>query len=229
MMAKKCKRMRIPEAMKNIKAIFWDNDGVLVDTERLYFLATQKILADIGIPLTEEQYIELFLVQGKGAWHLAAEKGISPERIEQLRRERNTLYSTLLQQEPLLIDGVREVLDALQGRYLMGIVTSSRKDHFELIHRRTGLLPYFQFTLTESDYARTKPDPEPYLKAVALSGFQKHECLAIEDSERGLAAAVAAGIRCIVVPSGFTLGCRFAGAYKVLQQLSQLPSELMPS
>jgi beta-phosphoglucomutase-like phosphatase (HAD superfamily) len=56
-----------------IKAIFWDNDGVLVDTERRYFLATQQVLATTGIPLTKEQYIELFLVQGKGAWHLAAD------------------------------------------------------------------------------------------------------------------------------------------------------------
>jgi beta-phosphoglucomutase-like phosphatase (HAD superfamily) len=59
-----------------IKAIFWDNDGVLVDTERLYFRATQHVLATVGIPLTKEQYIDLFLVQGKGAWHLAADKGL---------------------------------------------------------------------------------------------------------------------------------------------------------
>jgi beta-phosphoglucomutase-like phosphatase (HAD superfamily) len=50
-----------------IKAILWDNDGVLVDTERLYFLATQYVLATVGIPLTTAQYIDLFLVQGKGA------------------------------------------------------------------------------------------------------------------------------------------------------------------
>jgi hypothetical protein len=66
------------EGTRMIKAIFWDNDGVLVDTERLYFHATQHVLATVGILLTKEQYIALFLVQGKGAWHLAAEKGISP-------------------------------------------------------------------------------------------------------------------------------------------------------
>jgi len=86
-----------------IKAIFWDNDGVLVDTERLYFRATQQVLATVGIPLTTAQYIDLFLVQGTGAWHLAAEHGLSPSAIEQLRHERNTLYSTLLGQEPLLV------------------------------------------------------------------------------------------------------------------------------
>src|SRR5712691_10523196 len=87
------------EGNRMLKAIFWDNDGVLVDTERLYFRATQHVLATVGVLLTQAQYIDLFLVQGKGAWHLAAEKGVSPSAIAQLRHERNTLYSTLLCQE----------------------------------------------------------------------------------------------------------------------------------
>jgi HAD superfamily hydrolase (TIGR01509 family) len=209
-----------------IKALLWDNDGVLVDTERLYFLATRQVLAGIGIALTREQYIRLFLVQGKGAWHLAAEKGCSPDTIAQLRQARNDLYSTLLRSEPLVIEGVRQVLDVLYGTYVMGIVTSSRQDHFELIHQRTGLLPYFQFVLTAGDYTHTKPNPEPYLKAVARSGFKRQACLAIEDSERGLTAANLAGVRCIVVPSAFTQGSRFDDACQVLESLSQLPSAL---
>src|SRR5262245_1284254 len=119
-----------------IKAIFWDNDGVLVDTERLYFLATQQVLATLGIPLTRAQYIELFLVQGRGAWHMAAERGISDNVIVQLRHERNNLYRKLLTQESLLITGVCQVLEALHGNYVMGVVTSSDPDHFAVIHQR---------------------------------------------------------------------------------------------
>ena len=209
-----------------IKAIFWDNDGVLVDTERLYFHATQHVLATVGILLTKEQYIALFLVQGKGAWHLAAEKGISPSAIVQLRHERNTLYSTLLCQEHLLMAGVREVLDALYGTYVMGIVTSSEHDHFALIHQTTGLLTYFHFVLTASDYTHSKPHPEPYLLAVERSGCRTEECLVIEDSERGLMAAKEAGLRCIVVPNEFTRWSNFAGAHTVLESLTELLAEL---
>jgi HAD superfamily hydrolase (TIGR01509 family) len=209
-----------------IKTIFWDNDGVLVDTERLYFQATQHVLATIGIPLTRAQYIELFLVQGKGAWHLATAKGVSPSTIAQLRHERNTLYSSLLCQEPLLMAGVREVLDALYGTHVMGIVTSSEPDHFALIHQTTGLLPYFSFVLTACDYTHSKPHPEPYLLAVERSGCRKDECLVVEDSERGLRAAKEAGLRCIVVPSEFTRGNNFAGAYKVLENITELLPEL---
>jgi HAD superfamily hydrolase (TIGR01509 family) len=209
-----------------IKAIFWDNDGVLVDTERLYFRATQHVLATVGVALTKTQYIDLFLVQGKGAWHLAADKGVSPSVIAQLRHERNTLYRTLLCQEPLLMAGVRDVLDALHGRYVMGIVTSSEPDHLALIHQRTGLVPYFQFVLTASDYTHSKPHPEPYLLAVERSGYRQEECLVVEDSERGCMAAKAAGLQCIVVPSEFTRGSTFAGAYKVLASLTELLAEL---
>ena len=209
-----------------IKAIFWDNDGVLVDTEHLYFLATQHVLATVGIPLTQEQYIDLFLVQGKGAWHVAADQGVSPSAIAQLRHARNTLYSTCLSQEPLLMAGVRDVLDALSGTYVMGIVTSSEPDHFALIHQTTGILPYFHFVLTASDYTHSKPHPEPYLSAVERSGRGPEECLVIEDSERGLMAAQAAGLRCIVVPSALTRGSNFAGASKVLESLTALLAEL---
>jgi HAD superfamily hydrolase (TIGR01509 family) len=209
-----------------IKAIFWDNDGVLVDTERLYFRATQQVLATVGIPLTTAQYIDFFLVQGTGAWHLAAAQGLSPSAIEQLRHERNTLYRTLLGQEPLLLAGVREVLHALHGIYVMGIVTSSEHDHFARIHQTTGLLPYFHFVLTAGDYTHSKPHPEPYRLAVERSGCRQEECLVIEDSERGFRAAQAAGLRCIVVPSEFTRGSNFAGAYKVLGNLTELLTEL---
>jgi HAD superfamily hydrolase (TIGR01509 family) len=209
-----------------IKAIFWDNDGILVDTEHLYFLATKQTLAIAGIELKEEQYLDLFLVQSKGAWHLAEEKGISLQEISRLRRERDLLYSKLLGQETLIINGVEEVLKNLHGKYLMGIVTSSQKNHFELIHTTTGFLKYFDFVITNSDYTKSKPDPEPYLLALERSGVKKEECIAIEDSERGLQAAHAAGIRCLVLPGKLTKKGNFEKAHKVLNNIGEVLSEL---
>jgi HAD superfamily hydrolase (TIGR01509 family) len=205
-----------------IKAIFWDNDGVLVETEHLYFQATQQVLASVGIPLTREDYIELFLVQGRGAWQRVAEHGIAPDRIDQLRNERNALYSDLLAQASRLTPDITRVLDGLHGRYVMGVVTSSRRDHFDLIHRTTGLLKYFDFVLTASDFTRVKPDPEPYLRAVDRSGVGREACVAIEDSERGLESATRAGISCIVVPTALTRGGNFAGAQRVLESIGEI-------
>jgi HAD superfamily hydrolase (TIGR01509 family) len=208
--------------MDSTRAIFWDNDGVLVDTEHLYFQATQEALASVGLPLTREDYVELFLVQGRGAWHLAEQRGIASGDIERLRNDRNIRYSELLAQEPRLIPGVTQVLDALHGKYVMGIVTSSRKDHFDVIHRKTGLLDYFDFVLTASDFTRVKPDPEPYLRAVARSGVGAQACVAIEDSARGLESARGAGIGCIVVPTALTQGSDFSGADRILGSIAEI-------
>jgi HAD superfamily hydrolase (TIGR01509 family) len=205
-----------------IRALFWDNDGVLVDTERLYIQATGEVLARAGIGLSEEQFRQLFLVDGRGAWHLAEAAGIPADDVARLRDERNALYSDLLDRGGFLIEGVHETLEALHGRYLMAVVTSSRRDHFERIHAATGFLHYFDFVIANGDYARSKPHPDPYLAALQRSGVPADDCLAIEDSERGLAAAVAAGIRCVVLPTPLTRGCTFGGAERVLERVTQL-------
>lgn len=208
------------------KALLWDNDGVLVDTEELYFKATQQILADVGIPLSEADYIELFLIQGRGAFHLASERGMSADEVERLRTDRNELYGRWLAESPRVMPDVVRVLERLHGRYVMGVVTSSRRDHFDVIHAQTGLLPYFDFVLTAADFRRVKPDPEPYLRAVERSGVAAADCLAIEDSARGLRAARAAGVPCIVIPTRLTRGCDFPGADRVLPSLDDLVTAL---
>jgi HAD superfamily hydrolase (TIGR01509 family) len=208
--------------MSDIKAILWDNDGVLVDTEQFYFCATRQVLAEIKVDLTKDLYRELLLKQGKGAWHLAAERGVSPTEVDRLRERRNELYDQFLQQEPLVVEGAAETLHALHGRFVMGIVTSSRKDHFDTIHRSSGLLEYVDFVIASGDYTQHKPHPEPYLLAVERTGFRRDECIAVEDSERGLAAAVAAGIRCLVVPTEMTRGSDFANAYKVIGSVTDV-------
>jgi HAD superfamily hydrolase (TIGR01509 family) len=209
-----------------IKAIFWDNDGILVDTEHLYFTTTKQVLATAGINLTEEMYIEFFLIKGNGTWHLVKDRGFPSEYIDNLRNERNLLYAKILQEKCKVIEGAKDVLENLHGEYLMGVVTSSRKEHFELIHNSTELLKYFDFILTGDDYTSFKPNPDPYLMAVEKSGFKKEECLAIEDSERGLISAKSAGINCFVIPGGLTSNGNFSNADKVLKNIREVPGEL---
>jgi HAD superfamily hydrolase (TIGR01509 family) len=212
--------------MGDIKAIFWDNDGVLVDTERLYFEATKQILAPAGVDLTDADYLEWFLIQGRGAWHVLEDRGVASSEIDRLRDARNDLYATWLRETRLLLPGVASVLAALRGRFVMGVVTNSRRDHFDLIHDKTGLLPYFDFVLTAGDYARSKPHPDPYLRAIERSGVDPADCVAVEDSERGLEAAIRAGISCIVVPTSLTRSCQFAHAHRIVERVDDIPAIL---
>ncbi|MEW6196593.1 MAG: HAD family phosphatase [Bacteroidota bacterium] len=209
-----------------IKAIFWDNDGVLVDTEKLYFRACRDTFAKIGFDLTEELYTEYFLKRSEGTWHIAREMGFDEGTISELRKERNALYSKLLADETKVNDGVVETLEVLKRKVKMGIVTSSRKDHFNIIHQRTGLLKYFDFVVTSDECANTKPDPEPYIRALQKSGMNSDECIVIEDSERGLRSAMTAGLKCFVVPTKLTEKSDFTGAAKILSNAGEIISEI---
>jgi HAD superfamily hydrolase (TIGR01509 family) len=207
-----------------IKYLFWDNDGVLVDTELFYFQAGQKVLREIGINLSSEEFVDISLRQGMGIMKLAGEAGLSEKEVETLRIRRNSLYAELLEenQDKLLIENAKETLVELKKYFSMGLVTSCRKEHFSIIHQSTGILPLFDFILANGDYPRTKPAPDPYLKALELSGKSASECLVIEDSRRGLAAAQAAGLKCAVIPQGLTKGENFREAWKIFTSLSEL-------
>ncbi|MBW2659729.1 MAG: hypothetical protein JRC87_09120, partial [Deltaproteobacteria bacterium] len=87
-----------------IKAIFWDNDGVLVDTEALYFQATQAVLAKNSIRLTRDQFTRISLKEGRNIFILALQQGMSPEAVAQLQEERNRRYSDLLRNGTLLME-----------------------------------------------------------------------------------------------------------------------------
>jgi HAD superfamily hydrolase (TIGR01509 family) len=210
-------------------AILFDNDGVLVDTEALYFQANREALAAVGVVLDEATYVELFLREGLGAWHLAEARGVSPAGIEELRAARDRRYFELVDRAPIVIPGVAELLPKLAARFRLAIVTSSEPGPFARTHARTGLLPHFELVLTRVDYQQSKPDPEPYLTAVARLGVPAARCLVIEDSERGLRAAKAAGLACWVVPSGLTAGGNFAAADAVLPDLTVAAGRLLGS
>lgn len=208
------------------KAIFFDNDGILVDTEKYYFEATNQILAQAGFEMTLEMFRELFLKDNRGPWEALKESGFTEEQIVELRKERNVIYSEFLKSKEIFIPGIEDVLKILHSKFHLSVVTSSRKEHFNLIHDRTGFLKYMQFVLALGDYAKSKPEPDPYLLAIERSGFRPEECLVIEDSERGLLAAKRAGLCCWVIPTELSEQGDFSTADKILKNFSQIVEEL---
>ena len=200
-----------------VEAILWDNDGVLVDTEGLFFAVTRDALARAQVALTREVFLDFVMGSGRTVFELAEARGWTPDNVAALRRERDAAYADLLRNGPsLAIDGIAETLQALHGRARMAIVTTSSREHFELAHRHTGLRRFFEVVVAREDYEQSKPHPEPYLTALRRLGLHPGRCVAIEDSERGLTAATHAGLRCIVVPNELTRGCAFVGASAVL-------------
>ena len=218
---------RISRTMESLQAILFDNDGVLVDTEALYFQANREALASVGVVLDEATYVECLLREGIGVWHLAEARGISPAGIEALRAARDRRYFELVDEAESSFPASPSFSPKLAARFRLAIVTSSEPGPFARTHARTGLLPHFELTLTRNDYGQSKPHPEPYLTAVARLGVAPARCLVIEDSERGLRAAKAAGLACWVVPSGLTASGNFAAADAVLPDLAAAAARLL--
>jgi len=206
-----------------ITTILWDNDGILVDTEGLYYQATREVMAEFQIDLTPEQYRRYCLHDNRGAWHLAQARGHSRRDIDAARNRRNDRYTELLAAESRIIDGVRETLEALHGRVRMGVVTSSMKCHYDVIHESTGLRDFFDFVIAADDVVETKPNPELYVKGLTAASATPDQAIAVEDSYRGLCAATAAGIRCYVVPTEWTNDGDYSAAAAVLPSVREVP------
>lgn len=209
-------------------AVLFDNDGVLVDSEILFFRASREILAEIGLDLSLEIYRQTTLVEGGSSIELASQKGLDRQAIEALRQKRNRVYEHLLVSEMRICDGVEETLHTLHGRVRMGVVSSTSRSHFDLIHAQTGLRRYFDFVLTRENYERLKPDPDPYLTAVQRYGLDSGSCWVVEDTERGLKSAQAAGLPCLVVPTDLNRGSAFSGAYCVLSSIREILPIVLP-
>lgn len=203
--------------------ILWDNDGVLVDTEGLFYEANRSLFAEHDIDLTPELFFDWFLLENLGAWHLLEARGMVTDEIGLLRDERNRRYSELLLSSPdLEIKGIKTLLSDLQERVKMGIVTSSRPDHFHLIHNKLDLLSHFEFVVTDADYANSKPAPDPYLLGLEKLAIPTEHCLVIEDSPRGLHSAISAGLKCVVIRNQLSRHFEFDGAYRVVDNYTDL-------
>jgi len=175
----------------------------------------------MGFTLTPERYRDI-MIQGLSAFLIAEESGVPISETDKWRERRNELYQHYLRTEEIAIPGVREVLAELSQRYRMGIVTSALRCDFELIHATRGITDYMDFVLCSGEYPRAKPYPDPYLMGLERLGGEKHETIIVEDSERGLRSAVAAGIECVIVHNRFTEKHDFSAAAHRIKTLDEL-------
>lgn len=204
------------------KFILFDHDGVLVDTEPWYYRANKRAQASLGLELSRDEYLAN-MANGISAWQAPRDSGMSGSEIKRGRAQRDQYYREYLINEDIEIDGVIETLTELSDTYRMAIVTTSKRPDFDLIHEERSILDFMEFFLTEEDYERAKPHPEPYLKGLERFGASAAETVVVEDSARGLKSAVAAGIDCIVVANDFTAAHDLSQATARVAEFRELP------
>ncbi len=202
------------------EAVLFDSDGVLVDTESLFFDTTQRAFRRLDLNLTPEIWGHRYLSRASSSREVALSLGADPKRVDHVLEERNRQFRRLLQKASLLRPLVRETLSKLQGVARLAIVTGGDRDHLALAHATSNVLSCFDVIITSDDCSHGKPHPEPYLAAVRKLGVDAKQCLAVEDTPRGLASARSAGVPCVVVFTELTRKLPFPGALAIEQDLS---------
>lgn len=183
--------MKIPP---NIKAILWDMDGVLIDSEAYHIQAENETLKEYGIHVTPEISKPLmgctFTDYFKGvAAHF--KKNLPTEKILRDHAKRLENYAQVIFP---LVDHAQEVLKKLTHRYLLALATSSSRALAHTIVKRLKAEKIFKTIVTGNDIRNGKPNPEIFLKAAERLGVKPKQCAVVEDSLNGFRATKAAGM-----------------------------------
>jgi len=196
-----------------IRAIIFDFDGVLANTEHLHYQAAAAVLAEQGISLSEEHYFAEYLGYDDRGLFLAAlsQAGKEPDErmVAGLVEAKGRRYMDLIRGNRVLIDGVSATVNCLAARWPLAICSCARREEIEAILADADLLGRFAIIVAAGDFARPKPDPECYNIALqrlrvlpalrATNPLRAAECLVIEDSVPGIRAAKAAGMKVVAV------------------------------
>jgi beta-phosphoglucomutase len=209
-----------------VKAVVFDFDGVLADSEPLHLEAYQALLEPHGIHLDHTTYCERYLgYDDEGALRKIAEDNglmLGDEEIEMLIVEKGHVFEKLVGSRDVLYPGAVECVRRLAAAWPVGIASGALRADIDLILRGAVLLDGFKFIVAAGDTDRTKPAPDPYLRAAELHGVPPAACVAIEDSHWGLESARAAGMRTIAVTHTYPRETLTGTADRVIDTLSEL-------
>jgi HAD superfamily hydrolase (TIGR01509 family) len=203
-----------------IKAVAFDMDGLMFDTEDTYQKSATALFARRGKVYTEELFLAVMGRSPKYSFELFKETCGFPETWQELQRESEDLFLELLDDGFSTMPGLHELLEHLEQRNIpKGVCTSSVLRVASEVLGRKDITKRFDFVLTAEDITHAKPDPEIYLKAAAQFGVAPSEMLVLEDSAAGCQAAHSAGAFGIVVRAKHNAHCAFAEAKKVVSSL----------
>ena len=185
--------------MQKFKAILFDNDGVLTHTEHIFFEVNKQVFKSFNIPYTEQDFIEHTFDTGLGSSGWMTKNGYEKSTIEDFVKLRDVTYRENIVKAETAELTAKPVLTTLKERYLLCIVTNTRRDMFQHTHENDEMYKLFDEVVCREDYANAKPAPDAYLAALKMADLEANDTLVIEDSPRGIQAAQNAGIKVVAI------------------------------
>ena len=212
------------------RAVVFDFDGVLADTERLHLRAYQDVFGRRGWTLDEREYFDQYL--GYDDAYLfesfAADRGLPLDAAtrQALFREKIAAFAAFVASGQALYPGAAACVKTLSTHFALGIASGSLREEIVRVIEPAGLATYFPVIVGADDVSRSKPAPDPYLEAVKRLGIASASAVAIEDSRWGLSAARTAGLRRIGITTSYP-AAELADAEIVIGSITELTSVLI--
>ena len=183
-----------------LRAVIFDMDGVLIDSQPYHFAVEDKMCREMGIDVSIEESHSFVGMAGAKVWSYLKSKFALQESIEELmafeNKARTAYFSSLENVQP--IPGVVELLKALKQHDIKtALASSSSAEVIEIFLSKMGLKDFFQQITNGDAVEKGKPDPDIFLHTATALGENPSDCLVIEDSANGVKAAKLAGMKCI--------------------------------
>jgi len=187
--------------MSTVRAVLWDMDGTLIDSEEFHWISWRDTMAKEGIPITREQFLASFGQRNDSIiprWLGAAS---TSERVERISTAKEELYRDLIHKhgmEPL--PGVRTWVHRLHEEgWLQAIASAAPRANIDVVLEALSATHFFQGIVSADDVHKGKPDPEVYLVAASRVGASPDRSIVVEDAVAGIEGARRAGMRSIGV------------------------------
>ena len=195
-----------------LEAIIFDFNGVITDDEHIHCELFQELIADQGIELSNEEYNERYMAYGDVDFYtrIFADRGrpLSDAQLHELVAEKSRRYHRRFIDDLVVFPGAVELVRLCAAAYPMAIGSGARGDEIEAVLEHLGIRDCFLCIVSADDVSHGKPHPETYETALrqinawrggANQPISASNCLVIEDTPGGIAAARAAGMRCLAV------------------------------
>jgi HAD superfamily hydrolase (TIGR01509 family) len=187
--------------MSDIRAVLWDMDGTLIDSEAFHWISWRDALAAEAITITHEQFLSSFGQRNDSIISQWLGTAATPERIEKIGNAKEELYRQLIRQHGIApLPGVAHWVRQLhQDGWLQVMASAAPRANIDAVLKALSATYIFQGIVSAEDVHRGKPDPEVYLTAAARVGASPDRCIVVEDAVAGVEGARRAGMRSIGV------------------------------
>jgi len=209
--------------MSASRAVLWDMDGTLIDSEEFHWISWRNALADEGITITHQQFLASFGQRNDSILPQWLGTAATPELIEKIAKAKEELYRHLIIRDGISpLPGVADWVDRLHKQgWLQAVASAAPRANIDAVLEALSATHIFQAIASAEDVHRGKPDPEVYLVAASRVGVPPERCVVVEDAAAGIEGARHAGMRSIGVSRD---GHRLA-ADVVVQSLDLLDSD----